>query len=75
MKLEELYAKYDEIARALNVTPIDHFIFDLADENSQKSLKSAFPGIETTLMPESGNYLVAAPIVEGQDILLLMFPQ
>lgn len=75
MKLEELYAKYDEIVGKMNVNPIDHFIFDLTDENSQKSLKESFPGIESILMPESGKYLVAAPIVENQDCLVLMFPQ
>lgn len=77
MKLEELYAKYDHILGpdGLKVTQTDHFIFDLADDNSQKSLKQAFPGIESLLMPESGKYLVVAPIVENQDILVLMFPQ
>ena len=75
MKLEELYAKYDEIVGKMNVNPIDHFIFDLTDENSQRSLKESFPGIESILMPESGKYLVAAPIVENQDCLILMFPQ
>ena len=77
MKLEELYAKYDHILGpdGLKVTQTDHFIFDLTDDNSQKSLKQAFPGIESLLMPESGKYLVVAPIVENQDILVLMFPQ
>lgn len=75
MKLEELYAKYDEIVGKMNVNPIDHFIFDLTDENSQRSLKESFPGIESILMPESGKYLVVAPIVENQDCLVLMFPQ
>lgn len=75
MKLEELYAKYDEVAGKMNVSPIDHFIFDLTDENSQRSLKETFPGIEAVLMPESGKYLVISPIVENQDCLLLMFPQ
>lgn len=75
MKLEELYAKYDEIVGKMNVNPIDHFIFDLADENSQKSLKDSFPGIESILMPESGKYLVVSPIVEDQNCLVLMFPQ
>lgn len=75
MKLEELYAKYDEIVGKMNINPIDHFIFDLADENSQKSLKDSFPGIEAILMPESGKYLVAAPIIEDQNCLVLMFPQ
>ena len=46
MKLEELYAKYDEILRGLNVSSIDKFVFDLTDENSQNSLKSAFPLID-----------------------------
>jgi len=75
MKLEELYAKYDEIVGKMNVNPIDHFIFDLTDENSQKSLKDSFPGIESILMPESGKYLVVSPIVEDQNCLVLMFPQ
>lgn len=77
MKLDELYAKYDHILGpdGLGVTQTDHFTFDLADENSQKSLKMAFPGIESMLMPESGKYLVIAPIVENQDILIAMFPQ
>lgn len=77
MKLDELYAKYDHILGpdGLGVTQTDHFTFDLADENSQKSLKIAFPGIESMLMPESGKYLVVAPIVENQDILIAMFPQ
>ena len=75
MKLEELYAKYDEIVGKMNITPIDHFIFDLTDENSQKSLKENFPGIEAILMPEAGKYLVAAPVVEMQDCLVLLFPQ
>ena len=77
MKLEELYAKYDEIVGmgGMKVSPTDHFVFDLSDENSQKSLKMAFPGIESMLMPECGKYLVAAPIVENTDILVLMFPQ
>lgn len=75
MKLDELYAKYDEIAGRLNVTPVDHFIFDLTDDNSQKSLRSTFPGIEATLMPESGKYLVASPTVENPGLLVLMFPQ
>lgn len=75
MKLDELYAKYDEAVGKLNVSPIDHFVFNLADENSQNSLKVAFPGIESMLMPESGKYLVVSPIVENQDILVLMFPQ
>ena len=77
MKLDELYAKYDHILGpdGLGVSQTDHFTFDLADENSQKSLKIAFPGIESMLMPESGKYLVVAPIVENQDILVAMFPQ
>lgn len=77
MKLEELYAKCDQIlgAGCLNVSPIDHFIFDLTDDNSQKSLKSAFPGIESVLMPEVGKFLVVATIVESPDILVLMFPE
>ena len=75
MKLEELYAKYDEIVGKMNITPIDHFIFDLTDENSQKSLKENFPGIEAILMPEAGKYLVAAPVVEKEDCLVLLFPQ
>ena len=77
MKLEELYAKYDEIlgVGCLNVSPIDHFIFDLTDDNSQKSLKGAFPGIESVLMPEEGKFLVVATIVENPEILVLMFPE
>lgn len=77
MKLEELYAKCDQIlgAGCLNVSPIDHFVFDLTDDNSQKSLKSAFPGIESVLMPEVGKFLVVATIVESPDILVLMFPE
>ena len=76
MRLEELYAKYDAIVGpgGFNVTPIQHFVFDLTDENSQNSLKIAFPGIESLLMPESGKYLVASTIVEKPDILVLMFP-
>ena len=76
MRLEELYSKYDAIVGAggLNVTPIEHFVFDLTDENSQKSLKTAFPGIESLLMPESGKYLVASTIVEKPEVLVLMFP-
>ena len=74
MRLEELYAKYDAIAGGLNVTPVEHFVFDLTDENSQNSLKAAFPGIESLLMPESGKYLVASTIVEKSEILVLMFP-
>ena len=76
MRLEELYSKYDEIVgnNGLHVTPSDHFIFDLGDENSQKSLKATFPGIESTLMPEVGQYLVVAPIVEDGNTLVMMFP-
>ena len=77
MKLDELYAKYDHILGpdGLKVSQTDHFIFDLTDENSQKSLKGAFPGIESLLMPESGKYLVVSPIVENPDLLVIMFPQ
>ena len=75
MKLEELYAKYDEILHGLNVSSIDKFVFDLTDENSQNSLKSAFPGIESLLMPECGKYLVVATIVENPDCLVLLFPE
>ena len=77
MKLEELYAKCDQIlgAGCLNVSPIDHFVFDLTDDNSQKSLKGAFPGIESVLMPEEGKFLVVATIVENPEILVLMFPE
>ena len=77
MKLEELYAKCDQIlgAGCLNVSPIDHFVFDLTDDNSQKSLKGAFPGIESVLMPEVGKFLVVATIVENPEILVLMFPE
>ena len=76
MRLEELYSKYDEIVgnNGLHVTPSDHFIFDLGDENSQKSLKATFPGIESTLMPEVGQYLVVSPIVEDGNTLVMMFP-
>lgn len=76
MRLEELYSKYDAIVGAggLNVTPVDHFVFDLTDENSQAGLKAAFPGIESLLMPEVGKYLVASTIVEQPNILVLMFP-
>lgn len=76
MRLEDLYAKYDTIVGAggFNVTPVEHFVFDLTDENSQNSLKAAFPGIESLLMPESGKYLVASTIVEKPEILVLMFP-
>ena len=76
MRIEELYNLYDALARGvLNITPIDHFVFDLTDDNSLKSLKTSFPGIEVALMPESGKYLVASPCVEKQDFLVLMFPQ
>ena len=77
MKIDELYAKYDHILGpdGLKVNQTDHFIFDLTDDNSQKSLKLAFPGIETVIMPESGKYLVVSPIVESPDILVMMFPQ
>lgn len=75
MKVEELYSKYDDVLSGINVHPIQHFIFDLTDENSQKSLKSAFPGIETLLMPESGNYLIVTSVVESPDDLLLLFPE
>ena len=76
MTTEQIYNIYDNMANGiLKVTPIDHFIFDLTDDNSLKSLKSSFPGIEVALMPESGKYLVASPIVEKQDCLVLMFPQ
>lgn len=77
MTVDELYAKYDNVVGngGLNVTPTDHFVFDLSDENSQGSLKTAFPGIESVLMPECGKYLVVAPIVENQDLLVLLFPQ
>ena len=36
MRLEELYAKFDAIVGAggFNVTPVEHFVFDLTDENS-----------------------------------------
>lgn len=34
MKAEELYAKCDGLLRDLNVSILDHFIFDLSDENS-----------------------------------------
>ena len=56
MKLEELYAKCDQIVGVggLNTTPVDHFIFDLGDESSQNSLKGVFHGIEDVLMPECG---------------------
>ena len=76
MRLEDLYSKYDTIVGAggFNVTPVDHFVFDLTDENSQAGLKAAFPGIESLLMPEVGKYLVASTIVEQPNILVLMFP-
>lgn len=76
MRLEDLYSKYDAIVGAggFNVTPVDHFVFDLTDENSQAGLKAAFPGIESLLMPEVGKYLVASTIVEQPNILVLMFP-
>lgn len=76
MRLEDLYGKYDTIVGAggFNVTPVDHFVFDLTDENSQAGLKAAFPGIESLLMPEVGKYLVASTIVEQPNILVLMFP-
>ena len=76
MRLEELYAKFDTIVGAggFNVTPVEHFVFDLTDDNSLMSLKTAFPGIESLLMPESGKYLVASTIVEKPEILVLMFP-
>ena len=76
MRLEELYSKYDTIVGAggFNVTPVEHFVFDLTDENSQVGLKTAFPGIESLLMPEIGKYLVASTIVEKPEILVLMAP-
>ena len=77
MKLEELYAKCDQIVGVggLNTTPVDHFIFDLGDESSQNSLKGVFHGIEDVLMPECGKYLVVVPIIEDQNILILIFPE
>lgn len=77
MRPEELYAKYDSIlgVGGLNISPIDHFIFDLTDENSQGSLKGAFPGIENLLMPEAGKYLVVATVAECPDCLMLLFPE
>ena len=75
MKLEELYAKDDGILAGMNVSPVDHFIFDLEDDNSQNSLKSAFPGMESVLKPECGKYLVATPIVENPDVIVLLFPE
>lgn len=76
MRLEDLYAKQDEILRnVLNISVLDHFIFDLTDDNSQTSLKGAFKGIESLLMPECGKYLVVTTMVENPDCLILMFPQ
>lgn len=75
MRLEELYAKYDAILRGMNISAMDKFVFDLTDESSQNSLKSAFPGIESLLMPECGKYLVVATIVENPDCLVLLFPE
>lgn len=75
MRIEELYSKYDEILKGLNVSSIQHCLFDLEDENSQNSLKHAFPGIETILMPESGKYLIITTIVEDKDCLLMLFPE
>ena len=74
MKLEELYAKDDGILAGMNVSPVDHFVFDLEDDSSQTSLKSAFPGMESILKPECGKYLVATPIVENPDVIVLLFP-
>ena len=59
----------------LNVTKNQHFIFDLTDENSQNSLKRAFPGIDSLIIPESGKYLVVTTIVENTDCLLMLFPE
>ena len=75
MKIEELYAKYDSALNKLNVTKNQHFIFDLSDENSQNSLKRAFPGIESVIIPESGKYVVITTIVENTDCLLMLFPE
>ena len=75
MKIEELYAKYDRVLNKLNVTKNQHFIFDLSDENSQNSLKRAFPGIESLIIPENGKYVVVTTIVENTDCLLMLFPE
>ena len=75
MKIEELYAKYDRVLNKLNVTKNQHFIFDLSDENSQNSLKRAFPGIESVIIPENGKYVVVTTIVENTDCLLMLFPE
>ena len=75
MKLEELYQKCDGIINGLRITPIDHFIFDLTDENSQNSLKNSFQGIGSVIMPECGNYLEVTTIVEDPECLMLIFPE
>ena len=76
MKLEELYSKLDSVlSGGLNISVQDHFIFDLTDENSQKSLKQGFPGIESLMMPEAGRYLIVATFVENPECLMLLFPE
>ena len=74
MTVDELYGRYNDMLKGINVTPSDDFVFDLTDDNSQNSLKRAFPGIDAILMPECGNYLVVAPLVEDPNCLMLLFP-
>ena len=74
MTVDELYGRYNDMLKGINVTPAEDFIFDLTDDNSQKSLKRAFPGIDALLMPECGNYLVVATVIEDPNCLMLLFP-
>lgn len=74
MTVDELYGRYNDMLKGINVTPAQDFVFDLTDDNSQNSLKSAFPGIDALLMPECGNYLVVATVIEDPNCLMLLFP-
>ena len=74
MTVDELYGRYNDMLKGINVTPAEDFVFDLTDDNSQNSLKRAFPGIDALLMPECGNYLVVATVIEDPNCLMLLFP-
>lgn len=76
MTTEELYDAFDRIVRdVVGATPVQHFLFDLTDRSSQDSLRNALPGIESTIPQDAGNYLVAAPVVERDGCLVLLFPE
>lgn len=75
IKISELYAKCEDMAKAIGLSVNDRFVFDLQDDTSLDSIKSTFKGIDKILLPGYGRYMVLMVSNEKPNVLMSVFPE